>query len=114
MPALNGNVPAGVKVFTATKYDDKATPCSVILKSYEGNVLPQGVGVVLFSETPGTYTFTRTDAEAAAPADNILSGTYKRIAGGNLDVSSTIFLICKKLVNVHFPMKERQKANYAG
>ena len=29
-------------------------------------------------------------------------------------VSSTIFLICEKLVNVHFPMKERQKANYAG
>lgn len=29
-------------------------------------------------------------------------------------VSSTIFLICEKFVNVHFPMKERQKANYAG
>ena len=89
----NGIVPAGVKVFTATKYDDKATPCSVILKSYEGDVLPQGVGVVLFSETPGTYTFTRTDAEAAAPADNILSGTYKRIAGGNLDFENHNYML---------------------
>ncbi len=89
----NATVPEGVTVYIATKYTQGASVSSVHLEKYEGAVLPKGVGFVLYSDTPDTYTFTRTADEAENPTLNILSGTYKKMVNSTLDFDNHNYML---------------------
>ena len=90
----NGEVPAGVTVYIATKYNESATATSSVhLEKYDATVLPKGVGFLLYSDNAGTYTFKRTTSAAETPAGNILSGTYKKIENSHLDFTSHNYML---------------------
>ncbi len=90
----NGEVPAGVTVYIATKYNENANgTSSVHLEKYNATVLPKGVGFMLHSDNAGTYTFKRTNSAAETPAGNIFSGTYKEIANENLDFTNYNYML---------------------
>ena len=90
----NGEVPAGVTVYIATKYNESATATSSVhLEKYDANVLPKGVGFLLYSDNADTYTFKRTTSAAETPAGNILSGTYKKIENSHLDFTSHNYML---------------------
>lgn len=90
----NGEVPDGVTVYIATKYNENATGASTVhLEKYDATVLPKGVGFVLYSDNAGTYTFKRTNSAAETPAGNILSGTYKTIANDHLDFTNNNYML---------------------
>ena len=97
----NGEVPEGVTVYIATKYNTDANGSSSLhLEKYNAEVLPKGVGFVLYSTTPGTYTFKRSSKSAATPTGNILSGTYKKIANGDLDFDNHNYMLLGNKDNV--------------
>lgn len=89
----NGNVPEGVTVYIATQYTQGSSASSVHLTKYEGAVLPKGVGFVLYSDVPGTYTFTRTADAAESPVENILSGTFKKMVNASLDFDNHNYML---------------------
>lgn len=90
----NGNVPEGVTVYIAAKYNDDPVQSTVHLVKYNGTVLPKGVGFLLYSETVGTYTFTQNTTDTPEnPATNILSGTYKKIGNGNLNFTDYDYML---------------------
>ena len=89
----NASVPDGVKVYIATAYNTDATPSKVHLKQYSADVLPKGVGFVLYADEAGTYTFTRSQSAAETPSDNILSGTCKQQNAADLDFASNNYML---------------------
>ena len=90
----NGEVPAGVTVYIATKYNESATATSSVhLEKYDATVLPKGVGFLLYSDNADTYTFKRTTSAAETPAGNILSGTYKKIENSHLDFTNHNYML---------------------
>ena len=90
----NGEVPAGVTVYIATKYNENANgTSSVHLEKYNATVLPKGVGFMLHSDNAGTYTFKRTNSAAETPACNIFSGTYKTITNDHLDFTNHNYML---------------------
>lgn len=62
-------LPNNVKAYTA-KYDDEA----VMLTAIEGNILPKGVAVLLYSKTISNMLLTPTDEEGNAPELNLFRG----------------------------------------
>ncbi len=90
----NGEVPEGVTVYIATKYNENATGISTVhLEKYDATVLPKGVGFLLYSDNVGTYTFKHTNNAAETLAGNILSGTYKKMENGQLDFTSHNYML---------------------
>ena len=89
----NGEVPEGVTVYIATQYNEGESSSTVHLEKYEGKVLPKGVGFLLYSDVADTYTFKRTTTAAEHPTANILSGTYKKIANSNLDLTNHDYML---------------------
>ena len=63
-------VPTGVTAHTVTINDEWAT-----LNEVKGGVIPAYTGVVLYSETPATYTFAVSDQQVAPIENNALEGT---------------------------------------
>ncbi len=90
----NGEVPAGVTVYIATQYSENANGVSSVhVEKYDSEVLPKGVGFLLYSDNEGTYTFKRTKTAADYPTENILSGTYKKMANATLDFTGHDYML---------------------
>ena len=65
-------IPEGVKAYIATNPSAEGT---IDLVKLQGDVLPANTGVILYSETPGTYYFLETNATATDNVNgNLLKG----------------------------------------
>ena len=91
-------IPEGVKAYIAKNPSEEGT---IDLVKLQGNVLPANTGVILYSETPGTYYFLYTDAEATDDvSENLLKGCASEQYVGDETGAKKYYIFGRKDDNV--------------
>ena len=91
-------IPEGVKAYIAKNPSEEGT---IDLVKLQGNVLPANTGVILYSETPDTYYFLYTDAEAIDDvSENLLKGCASEQYVGDETGAKKYYIFGRKDDNV--------------
>ena len=91
-------IPEGVKAYIATNPSAEGT---IDLVKLQGNVLPANTGVILYSETPDTYYFLYTNAEATDNvSENLLKGSASEQYVGDETGAKKYYIFGRKDDNV--------------
>lgn len=101
----NAKVPEGVTIYLADQFLESTSSATnyLHLKEFEGDVLPYGVGVLVYSATPATYTFTRTEEEGSVITSNLLAGTIRTISADQVGYDDyNIYTLANKKSGVGF------------
>ena len=105
----NAWVPDGVIVKTVASYTQDGNKVSASLQDYTNpqgtsgkTGIPANTGFVIYSETPGTYTFTYSWMNAEAPESNLLSGNPKQTSASPGENAGYIFVLANKSQGLGF------------
>ena len=91
-------IPEGVKAYIAKNPSEEGT---IDLVKLQGSVLPANTGVILYSETPDTYYFLYTDAEATDNvSENLLKGSASEQYVGDETGAKKYYIFGRKNDNV--------------
>lgn len=97
-------IPEGVKAYIAKNpiANNPSEKGTIDLVKLQGNVLPANTGVILYSETPDTYYFLYTDAEATddVKSENLLRGSASEQYVGDETGAKKYYIFGRKDENV--------------
>ena len=96
-------------VQTVTSYTKNDKKVSVSLQDYTNpqgssgrTVIPANTGFIIYSETPGTYTFTYSWMDVEAPESNLLSGNPKQTSLSPGENAGYIYVLANKSQGLGF------------
>ena len=105
----NAWVPDGVIVKTVTSYTQDGNKVSASLQDYTNpqgssgkTVIPANTGFIIYSKTPGTYTFTYSWMDVEAPESNLLSGNPKQTSVSQGDNDGCVYSLANKSQGLGF------------
>ena len=96
-------------VKTVASYTQDGNKVSASLQDYTNpqgtsgkTVIPANTGFIIYSETPGTYTFTYSWMNAEAPESNLLSGNPKQTSVSQGENAGYIYTLANKSQGLGF------------